>query len=94
MTERPALMPVDEAVRRVVDGVVPVGSEMVNLAACFGRVLAEDVKVGGKKVAAAGAELDDEVTAAVLESGVDEVQVAFELACRPTPGRVKIAIAE
>jgi L-iditol 2-dehydrogenase len=26
--------------------------------------------------------------------GVDEVQSAFELACRPTPGRVKIAIVE
>ena len=26
--------------------------------------------------------------------GIDEVQAAFELACRPTPGRVKIAIAQ
>jgi threonine dehydrogenase-like Zn-dependent dehydrogenase len=26
--------------------------------------------------------------------GADEVQAAFELACRPTPGRVKIAIVE
>ena len=25
--------------------------------------------------------------------GIDEVQEAFEFACRPTPGRVKIAIA-
>ena len=25
--------------------------------------------------------------------GVDDVQEAFEFACRPTPGRVKIAIA-
>jgi threonine dehydrogenase-like Zn-dependent dehydrogenase len=26
--------------------------------------------------------------------GVDDVQSAFEVACRPTPGRVKIAIVE
>ena len=26
--------------------------------------------------------------------GVDDVQAAFDLACRPVPGRVKIAIAE
>ena len=26
--------------------------------------------------------------------GVDEVQAAFELACRPTPERIKIAIVE
>ena len=26
--------------------------------------------------------------------GIDDVQAAFELACRPTPGRVKIAIVE
>jgi L-iditol 2-dehydrogenase len=26
--------------------------------------------------------------------GIDDVQVAFDLACRPVPGRVKIAIAE
>ena len=32
--------------------------------AVFGRVLAEDVKVGGKKIAARGAELSDELSGA------------------------------
>ena len=39
----------------------------------FGRVLAEDVKVDGKKIAKAGDELTDELTAVVVESGVEEV---------------------
>ncbi len=52
----------------------------------FGRVLAEDVKVGGKKVASAGDELDDEVTAAVLASGVDEVQVRSVTTCEAEIG--------
>ena len=43
----------------------------------FGRVLAEDVKVDGKKIASKGDELDDEVTAAVVDSGVETVQVPF-----------------
>ena len=52
----------------------------------FGRVLAEDVKVGGTKVASAGDELDDEVTAAVLASGVDEVQVRSVTTCEAEIG--------
>ena len=52
----------------------------------FGRVLAEDVKVRGKKIASAGDELDDEVTAAVVESGVDEVQVRSVTTCEAEIG--------
>ena len=52
----------------------------------FGRVLSEDVKVDGKKIASAGDELDDEVTAAVLESGIDEVQVRSVTTCEAEIG--------
>jgi DNA-directed RNA polymerase subunit beta' len=52
----------------------------------FGRVLAEDVKVGGKKIASAGQELNDEVSAAVVDSGVDEVQVRSVTACEAEVG--------
>jgi DNA-directed RNA polymerase subunit beta' len=52
----------------------------------FGRVLAEDVKVGGKKIASAGQELNDEVTAAVVDSDVDEVQVRSVTACEAEVG--------
>jgi DNA-directed RNA polymerase subunit beta' len=52
----------------------------------FGRVLAEDVKVGTKKVASAGDELNDEVTAAVVDSGVETVQVRSVTACEAEVG--------
>jgi DNA-directed RNA polymerase subunit beta' len=47
----------------------------------FGRILAEDVKVGSKKIALAGDELNDETTAAVVESGVETVQVRSVTTC-------------
>ena len=37
----------------------------------FGRVLAEDVKVDGKKIASRGAELSDELAETVIDSGVE-----------------------
>ena len=52
----------------------------------FGRVLAEDVKVDGKKVASKGDELDDEVTAAVVASGVETVQCRSVTACEAEVG--------
>jgi DNA-directed RNA polymerase subunit beta' len=52
----------------------------------FGRVLAEDVKVGSKKIALAGDELDDVVTAAVVASGVESVQVRSVTACEAEVG--------
>ena len=52
----------------------------------FGRVLAEDVKVGGKKIASKGDELDDEVTAAVVDSGVETVQCRSVTACEAEVG--------
>ncbi len=52
----------------------------------FGRVLAEDVKVGGKKIALAGDELDDVVTAEVVASGVETVQVRSVTACEAEVG--------
>src|SRR4029077_10755909 len=41
----------------------------------FGRVLAEDVKVDGKKIAKAGEQLTDETAQVVVDSGVLEVRV-------------------
>ena len=52
----------------------------------FGRVLAEDVKVGSKKVALTGQELDDELSAVVVESGVETVQVRSVTACEAEVG--------
>ena len=40
----------------------------------FGRVLAEDVKVGSTTIAKTGTELSDEISAVVVESGVEEVR--------------------
>jgi DNA-directed RNA polymerase subunit beta' len=54
--------------------------------ALFGRVLAEDVKVGGKKVAAAGDVLDDEKTELVIASGVEEVRVRSVITCEAEIG--------
>ena len=43
--------------------------------ALYGRVLAEDVKVGKTVIAKTGEELSDELAAAVIESGVLEARV-------------------
>jgi DNA-directed RNA polymerase subunit beta' len=52
----------------------------------FGRVLAEDVKVGNKKFATAGQEVDDELRDALVEAGVDEVQVRSVITCEAEVG--------
>jgi DNA-directed RNA polymerase subunit beta' len=52
----------------------------------FGRVLAEDVKVGGKKIAQAGEELTDELTEVVVGSGVGSVQVRSVVTCEAEVG--------
>ncbi len=52
----------------------------------FGRVLAEDVKVGGKKIAQAGEELTDELTEVVVASGVESVQVRSVVTCEAEVG--------
>jgi DNA-directed RNA polymerase subunit beta' len=52
----------------------------------FGRVLAEDVKVGGKKIAQAGEELTDELTETVVASGVESVQVRSVVTCEAEVG--------
>jgi DNA-directed RNA polymerase subunit beta' len=52
----------------------------------FGRILAEDVKVGGKKVALVGQELTDELTATVVDSGVESVQVRSVTTCEAEVG--------
>ena len=52
----------------------------------FGRVLAEDVKVDGKKVAAKGSELSDELTEKVIDSGVESVQVRSVITCEAEIG--------
>jgi DNA-directed RNA polymerase subunit beta' len=52
----------------------------------FGRVLAEDVKVGGKVVAKAGTELSDEISAAVVESGIEEVRIRSVITCEAEVG--------
>jgi DNA-directed RNA polymerase subunit beta' len=52
----------------------------------FARVLAEDVKVGGKKIASRGAELSDELAAAVIDSGVETVRVRSVITCEAEVG--------
>ncbi len=52
----------------------------------FGRVLAEDVKVDGKKVASAGEELNDEVTDRVVASGVESVRTRSVITCEAEVG--------
>jgi DNA-directed RNA polymerase subunit beta' len=52
----------------------------------FGRVLAEDVKVDGKKIAVAGDELNDELTEIVAASGAEVVQVRSVTACEAEVG--------
>jgi DNA-directed RNA polymerase subunit beta' len=47
----------------------------------LGRVLSEDVRVNRSKVASAGTEVDDEIAAKLVESGVDEVYVRSALTC-------------
>ena len=52
----------------------------------FGRVLAEDIKVGGKKIAAAGQELTDELSQTVVDSGVEMAQVRSVTTCEAEIG--------
>jgi DNA-directed RNA polymerase subunit beta' len=52
----------------------------------FGRVLAEDVKVNGKKIASAGHELSDELAQTVVDSGVEEVRVRSVITCEAEIG--------
>ena len=52
----------------------------------FGRVLAEDVKIDGKKVASAGQELSDELAETVVDSGVEEVRVRSVITCEAEIG--------
>ncbi len=52
----------------------------------FGRVLAEDVKADGKKVATAGQELSDELAQTVVDSGVEEVRVRSVITCEAEIG--------
>ena len=52
----------------------------------FGRVLAEDVKVGGKKIASAGEELTDELTETVVASGIESVRVRSVITCEAEVG--------
>jgi len=54
--------------------------------ALYARVLAEDVKVGGKKIAKAGEELSDELAATVIDSGVLEVRVRSVTTCEAEVG--------
>src|SRR5436189_643013 len=52
----------------------------------FGRVLAEDVKVDGKKIAKAGEQLTDETAQVVIDSGVLEVRVRSVTSCEAEVG--------
>src|SRR5665809_121092 len=52
----------------------------------FGRVLAEDVKVGGKKIAARGAEPSDEPAEVLIDSGVESVPVRSVVTCEGDVG--------
>ena len=52
----------------------------------FGRVLAEDVKVDGKRIAKAGQELTDELAETVVASGAEEVRVRSVTTCEAEIG--------
>ncbi|MGH2691037.1 MAG: DNA-directed RNA polymerase subunit beta' [Actinomycetota bacterium] len=52
----------------------------------LGRVLAEDVRVERKKVASAGAEVNDEILEALLDSGAEDVYVRSVLTCEALVG--------
>ena len=52
----------------------------------FGRVLAEDVKSGSKKVAHVGDLLDDESAERVIDSGVEEVRARSVITCEAEIG--------
>jgi DNA-directed RNA polymerase subunit beta' len=52
----------------------------------FGRILAEDVKVGGKKIASTGEELTDELTEVVVSSGVESIRVRSVITCEAQVG--------
>jgi DNA-directed RNA polymerase subunit beta' len=52
----------------------------------FGRVLAEDVKVGRTKVASRGEEVDDQLGERLVEAGVDEVRVRSATTCEAEYG--------
>ena len=54
--------------------------------ALYGRVLAEDVKVGRTVIAKAGDELSDELAAAVIDSGVLEARVRSVTTCEAEIG--------
>jgi DNA-directed RNA polymerase subunit beta' len=70
-------------VRRPDGSVVPHQNVDTSL---FGRVLAEDVKVGGKKVASRGDELTDELAETVVASGVEEVRIRSVITCEAEVG--------
>ncbi len=52
----------------------------------FGRVLAEDVKIDRKKLAAAGDILDDAVVSVLADAGVGEISVRSVLTCEAEVG--------
>jgi DNA-directed RNA polymerase subunit beta' len=52
----------------------------------FGRVLAEDVKIGSKKVASKGDQISDEVATALVDGGVEFVQVRSVTTCEAEIG--------
>jgi DNA-directed RNA polymerase subunit beta' len=52
----------------------------------YGRVLAEDVKVGKEAIARAGDELSDELSQAVIDSGILEVRVRSVTTCESEVG--------
>ncbi len=52
----------------------------------FGRVLAEDIKVGGKKIATKGQELTDDDVEALVDGGVDTAYVRSVITCEAEIG--------
>ncbi len=54
--------------------------------ALFGRVLAEDVKAGGKKIATRGQVVDDELRDTLVAAGVEQVQVRSVITCETEVG--------
>ena len=52
----------------------------------FGRVLAEDIKIGGKKVAVKGEELTDDAVEMLVDAGVDLAYVRSVITCEAEIG--------
>ncbi len=79
----------DRGIPARVNTLTPKGDKVPNAhvgTSMFGRVLAEDVKVGRTKVASKGDLVDDQLMAKIVESGVERLYVRSVLTCEAQYG--------